>query len=130
MTGLAVWAQAKKSNVDVIDLVTGASLELLVERLEQVVVDLTGAAAVAADQVVVVAPGDLINELTIPDMRGQHQALLGQEAQCAVDGRISQARQRCGGLLADGDWGQVGACLGEDIQDRHALGRHPKTMFM
>jgi hypothetical protein len=79
LAGLAVWAQAKKSNVDVIDLVTGAGLELLVEQLEQVVADLTGAAAVTADQVVVVAPGDLIHELTIPDMRGQHQALLGQE---------------------------------------------------
>ena len=79
MTDLASRAQAKKSNMDVIDLVTSAGLELLVERLEQVVVDLTGAAADAADQVVVVAPGDLINELTIPDMRGQHQALLGQE---------------------------------------------------
>jgi hypothetical protein len=127
---LAGRAQAKKSYVDVIDLVTGAGLELLVKRLEQVVADLTGAAATAADQVVVVAPGDLIHELTIPDMRGQHQALLGQEAQCAVDGRIGQAGQRCGGFLADGDWGQVGACLREDIQDRHALGRHPKTMFM
>jgi len=72
---LAVWAQAKERDMHAVDLVACIGLELLVERFEQVVADLPGIAAHAADQVMVGVAGDLVHQLPAAHVRRQDQPL-------------------------------------------------------
>ncbi len=79
------------------------------QRGQLAVIDLNGITAFAANQVMVVAPGGLVNEMPVADMRDQYQALVGQEIQRAVNGRFSKTRQALDGALINGDWAEMPA---------------------
>ena len=74
-----------------IDLVACSLLELFIERLKKFVFDLLGVAAPAADQVMMVAPGDFVDHLPVTDMSRHDQALVVQEIERAIDSGLRQA---------------------------------------
>jgi hypothetical protein len=86
---LALRAKTEKCDVHSVDLEPGALLEFLIEVLQRIVGDLASLPTIAADQMVVSTIGNLINQLSITDMRRQDQTLFGQETQGAVDRGLS-----------------------------------------
>ena len=104
---LALRAQAEKSDVHAVDLVAGVRLELLVKRREQLVADLVCVVALPADQMMVVAAGDLVDQLAVADMRRQQEALFGEEGERAVHGGFRDAGYGFPSLVPDLERRQV-----------------------
>lgn len=105
-----------------VDAVTGAGLELLVQLGQQLVVDFVGGAAPAADQVVVLALGDLVDQRSAADVGRQDDALPGQEAQRAVDGGFGDGGQALLEALENLQGGKMVARFLDDTVDGHPLG--------
>ena len=111
----------------VVDLVSGAGLELHVEWGQQAVLDLLCAAALATDQVVVGMLGVLVDKLPVAYMCWEDQIMDGQEAQSAVDSGFGQARHSAPGSLTDLYRGQVPVSRLQDVQDSQSLRGHAVT---
>ncbi len=79
--------------------------ELLVHRRQQIVADLDGVPAGAADDVMMAVRGGLIDEPAIANVRYQRQSVLCQEVERAIDGRFRKA-------------GHARACALEDLLGR------------
>lgn len=76
---LTARAQAEKGHVRCIDLKTGLLVETLNQVLQQRMLNFTGLPADTADQVVVIVPGNLVDQLPAAHMCGQHHSLFCQK---------------------------------------------------
>ena len=72
---------------------TAGGFQLSIDLFQRSVVDLHFRTALAADQVVVVMLGNLIDKMAAAHMGGTCQAILSQEFQRAIHGRFSQTRE-------------------------------------
>jgi len=92
------------------------------------VVDLNLATTIATDQmVVVVLPGNLIDEMATAYVGGMGKPIFGQELERAIDGGLCQpgggrfcARKYLG-------WRKMRAFMMQHMQNRHPLRRHAES---
>jgi hypothetical protein len=108
-------------------LETGGCLQICYERLETGMLDLHFLSAGSADQMVVVMPGDFIDQVPIPVEGREYYIVLGQEFQRAVDSRLGHARDALTRQLINLGRGKVSARLLEDVQDGMTLLRHAEA---
>ena len=113
-----------------VNLEAGLLAEMGIERFEQLMADLAGSSAAAADQVVVVVMGNLVGELAVSDMGSQQQALGSQKGQRAVDGSFGDPGHGLAGEFVDFQRDQVAFRLAQDAQDLRALGGHAVALFV
>lgn len=82
-------------------MITGLLTEFFVERFQQLVLNFHSVPAGAANQMVVLVPGGLVDQPPIADMRDQRQPLVRQKVERAVYGRLSEPRELAVGALVD-----------------------------
>lgn len=111
-----------------VDLEACVILELPIECLEQHMIDFLRTPTFTADQVVVVAASDFIDELPIANMRCQDHALLAEEAQRPVNGCLGDAWHFLLGLVEYFHRQHVLVGLVEDAQDRQPLRGEPESL--
>ena len=104
-----------------------AGFQFGVERFERGMLDLYFAAAFAADQVMMILPGDFIDEVSAADMGRVCQSVFCQEFERAVDGGFRQTRDVMAGLLKDFAGRKMPVGVMQNVQDRQTLGRHTKS---
>lgn len=104
-----------------------AGFQVRVKFFERGMFDLHFGVAFAADQVMVVLLRNFVDQVTAAHVGGARQPVIGEKLQGAVHGGFCQAGQ--GRLYAgkDFDRGEMCALVVQDMDDRHALGRHPKS---
>lgn len=91
--------------------------------------DLDHVPTTAADQVMVVAPGGFVHEVSIADVRYQSQAVLHQKIKRAVYGRFRQPGQALDGALVNRSGRQVTAIFFKHLQDRELLWGQAVTLI-
>jgi hypothetical protein len=116
--------------VHAVDLVACAIPKDLIEFCQDGMVDLQFLTARAANQMMVIVPGNFVNQLTAADMASKHQALFGQKGQGAIDGWLGQTRHQPPRPLVDFYWRQMPVIILKDVQDYPALGGHPVSSGM
>lgn len=103
------------------DCEAGFGLQLLEERLQVGVGDFDAVIARPANQVMMLVPGGLVNQLPVTNVRYQQQPLVGQEGQGAVDGRFGQFGEYPVGALVNFASAQVAVRLLDDAQNHGPL---------
>lgn len=111
-----------------VDPEAGPILQAVKEGNQLCVVNVLHLPADPADQVVVVVPGDLVDQLPVTDVRHQDQALLGQKVKRPVDGGLGQPRELAVDLLEDFARGEMFLSFDKHAQDGQALGGQAKAL--
>jgi hypothetical protein len=104
-----------------------AFLQNLVKVFEQGVFHFDLIATGAADDVVMIPPGDLIGKVSIAGMGWLDQAILDQELQRPVHGRLRDAGQLAARPPVDLPRREVCTRMMKHMQDRHPLGCHSEA---
>lgn len=80
---------------------TGEFVDVRVKRSQVFVFDVHRIAAVPTVEVMVVVGGGLVDNAPAADMGYQHEALLGEEVQVAVNGSLGKVRDDFAGALVN-----------------------------
>ena len=111
-----------------VDLARAAGpLQNLVKVFEQGVLHFDLIPTGAADDVVMIPPCNLVGKVAIPGMGRLDQAILYQELQRPVHGRLCDAGQLAARPPVDLPRRKVGTRMMKHMQDRHPLGCHSKA---
>jgi hypothetical protein len=125
---LTTWTQTEESGMDGIDLIASPSQEVFIKGFDFLVINLLHAATNPANEVMVVMVSYLIYQLPMTNMGHQHQTLLSQEVQGAVDSGLSQTRQVIMHLLVDLSRREMATSLVQRFENRQSLGRQAVTV--
>jgi hypothetical protein len=125
---LTTRTQTEESGMDSIDLIASPSQKLFIKGYDFLVIDLLHAAANPANEVMVIMVSYLIYQLPMTNVGHQHQTLLSQEVQGAVDSGLSQTRQVIMHLLIDLGWSKMATSLVQRFENHQSLGRQAVTV--
>jgi hypothetical protein len=107
--------------VVLIDRVSRQRCQLAVGDLKYLGSYLHLVAAVPANDVTMVALGQLVNQVPIRQVRSPGQPVCRKEVQGAIHGRLRQSRNRPSGTSVDFKRRKVAPGVAQDVEDRQSL---------
>ena len=126
---LASWTQAKESGMAGDQPVAGRLFHRAEGSSQGSVAQFLRSAADLTDQVMVVMPGDLINQLSAAHVRCAGEVIIRQELEGAVHSRFGDSGQGLERPFVYLMGSQMSAIMVEDMQDGHALRGEAKASF-